>query len=137
MLLQLFHGGSQLHAISVKQRNARTEKQKKGFVGAGQATAPIFANYGDGYATDTSLTAGLSSPVAFFTALLNKAYLNQVVIAPHVSPLLFTTLPFPPHPPPAAPTPCDFASILADHAEAACYIATAVRHWASAILVTQ
>ena len=73
--------------------------QFQGFVGAGQITAPIFANYGDGYATDSSLVAGLSSPAAFFTTLLNKAYLNQVVIAPHVSPhhLHYPSLPTPVH----------------------------------------
>ncbi len=53
---------------------------------AGQITAPIYANYGDGYCTDSSLLgSSLSNPTAFFTTLLNKAYLNQVVIAPHVS----------------------------------------------------
>lgn len=56
---------------------------------AGQITAPIYANYGDGYCTDSSLLGTSSSnPTAFFTTLLNKAYLNQVVIAPHVSQLL-------------------------------------------------
>lgn len=50
-------------------------------------SAPIFANYGDGFATDPSLVAGLSDPSAFFKTLLNKEYLNQVVIAPHVSPV--------------------------------------------------
>ncbi|KAL0047433.1 hypothetical protein WJX82_003298 [Trebouxia sp. C0006] len=53
--------------------------------GCGQITAPIYANYGDGYCTDPSLLgSSLSNPTAFFTTLLNKAYLNQVVIAPHV-----------------------------------------------------
>lgn len=53
--------------------------------GCGQITAPIYANYGDGYCTDaTLLGSSLSNPTAFFTTLLNKDYLNQVVIAPHV-----------------------------------------------------
>lgn len=52
---------------------------------AGQASAPVYANYGDGFATDTSLMGSGSTPTAFFTTLLTKAYLNQVVIAPHVS----------------------------------------------------
>ena len=51
---------------------------------AGQASAPIYANYGDGYSTDSTLMGSGSTPTAFFTTLLNKAYLNQVVIAPHV-----------------------------------------------------
>ena len=52
---------------------------------AGQDTAPVYANYGDGYCTDSSVLGSLSDPTAFFTTLLNKAYLSQVVIAPHVS----------------------------------------------------
>ena len=52
----------------------------------GQAGAPVYANYGDGFATDTSLMGSGSTPTAFFTALLQKEYLNQVVIAPHVRP---------------------------------------------------
>jgi aryl-phospho-beta-D-glucosidase BglC (GH1 family) len=46
------------------------------------------ANWGDGFATDPGLIAehGLSDPTSFFEALLEKPYLNQVVISPHVYP---------------------------------------------------
>lgn len=46
------------------------------------------ANWGDGFATDPMLISEhhLSDPALFFEALLEKPYLDQVVISPHVYP---------------------------------------------------
>ena len=47
----------------------------------------IAKNQGDGFATNLSVLAsrgGASDPNSFFTTLLGKPYLQQVVIAPHV-----------------------------------------------------
>ena len=54
--------------------------------GAGQGA--LGKNWGDGIATDSQVISsrGLSDPNAFFTALLQKAYLSQVIIGPHVYP---------------------------------------------------
>lgn len=54
--------------------------------GAGQGT--IGANWGDGFATDPDLVSqnGLSNPTAFFDELINKPYVDQLVISPHVYP---------------------------------------------------
>ena len=54
--------------------------------GTGQGN--LSANWGDGFATDSTLISqyGLSDPNPFFTALLSKPYVNQVVISPHVYP---------------------------------------------------
>eukprot|EP00891_Asterochloris_glomerata_P000143 jgi/Astpho2/143/fgenesh1_pg.00004_%23_47_t len=52
--------------------------------GTGQVGSPIFANYGDGFATDSGLPSGYSTPILFFNALLAKPYLQQVVLAPHL-----------------------------------------------------
>ncbi|CAL8461992.1 g1523 [Coccomyxa elongata] len=45
-------------------------------------------NWGDGFITDPNLISqrGMSDPNPFFTALLSKPYLNNVVIAPHYYP---------------------------------------------------
>jgi hypothetical protein len=45
-------------------------------------------NWGDGYITDASLIriGGLSDPNPFFTTLLDRPYLNNIVIAPHYYP---------------------------------------------------
>ncbi|WP_068470682.1 cellulase family glycosylhydrolase [Candidatus Protochlamydia phocaeensis] len=54
----------------------------------GTGQGGIGANWGDGFATDPQLIQqnGLSDPNPFFQALLQKPYLNQVVISPHVYP---------------------------------------------------
>ena len=54
--------------------------------GAGQSGLAL--NWGDGIAADPSLiqSYGISDTNPFFTALLKKPYLNQVVAAPHVYP---------------------------------------------------
>ena len=54
--------------------------------GAGQGA--LGKNWGDGIATDPQIISsrGLSDPNAFFTALLQKPYLSQVIIGPHVYP---------------------------------------------------
>ncbi|HSX37466.1 MAG TPA: cellulase family glycosylhydrolase, partial [Chlamydiales bacterium] len=54
--------------------------------GAGQGG--IGCNWGDGFCTDAALISanGLSDPTLFFSALMHKPYLNQVVISPHVYP---------------------------------------------------
>ncbi len=46
------------------------------------------ANWGDGFVTDPAIlkSHGASDPNPFFQALLQKPYLNQVVISPHVYP---------------------------------------------------
>lgn len=45
-------------------------------------------NWGDGYITDATLIAisDITDPNPFFTTLLGKPYLNNVVIAPHFYP---------------------------------------------------
>ena len=54
--------------------------------GAGQGA--LGKNWGDGIATDPQVISsrGLSDPNPFFTALLQKPYLSQVIIGPHVYP---------------------------------------------------
>ncbi len=54
----------------------------------GTGQGGIGANWGDGFATDHNLITqyGLSDPNPFFQALLQKPYVNQVVISPHVYP---------------------------------------------------
>lgn len=54
--------------------------------GCGQAN--LAKNWGDGICTDESLVSslGLSDPNPFFTSLLQKPYVSQVVAAPHVYP---------------------------------------------------
>jgi aryl-phospho-beta-D-glucosidase BglC (GH1 family) len=52
--------------------------------GTGQLS--IWANWGDGFATNASVIAStsISDPRPFFTALLAKPYRDRVVLAPHV-----------------------------------------------------
>ena len=52
---------------------------------AGQYAAPTYANYGDGYCSDSTLLGSNSNPTDFFTSLLSKEYVSQVMLAPHVS----------------------------------------------------
>ncbi|KAL0029335.1 hypothetical protein WJX77_000152 [Trebouxia sp. C0004] len=52
--------------------------------GSGQYAAPTYTNYGDGYCTNSSLLGSGSNPTQFFTTLLNKKYVSQVMLAPHV-----------------------------------------------------
>lgn len=54
----------------------------------GTGQGGIGCNWGDGFCTNSALIQqnGLSDPTRFFTTLLNKPYLNQVVISPHVYP---------------------------------------------------
>lgn len=54
--------------------------------GSGQGGAS--ANWGDGFVTNSSIISqnGLSDPNSFFKSLASKAYLNQVVLSPHVYP---------------------------------------------------
>jgi len=58
----------------------------------GTGQGGIGANWGDGFATDPTLISqnGLSDPNPFFKALMQKPYLNQVVISPHVYPPTIT-----------------------------------------------
>jgi hypothetical protein len=54
--------------------------------GAGQGN--LGKNWGDGTAADPTVISsrGLSDPNPFFSALLQKPYLSQVIIGPHVYP---------------------------------------------------
>ncbi len=54
--------------------------------GAGQGA--IGKNWGDGIATDPQIISsrGLSDPNPFFSALLQKPYIDQIIIGPHVYP---------------------------------------------------
>ena len=54
--------------------------------GGGQL--PYSMCWGDGFVTDPAIIAanGLSDPNLFFTTLLSKPYLNNVVISPHYYP---------------------------------------------------
>lgn len=52
--------------------------------GSGQYAAPTYTNYGDGYCTNSSLLGSGSNPTDFFTTLLSKEYVSQVMLAPHV-----------------------------------------------------
>ena len=49
-------------------------------------------NWGTGFATDPQLisSTGISNPNAFFTQLLTRPYVNQVIIAPHIYPASIT-----------------------------------------------
>ena len=46
----------------------------------------IAKNWGDGLTTDKQIISdtGISDPNSFFTALVGKPYISQVVIAPHI-----------------------------------------------------
>ncbi|CAL8461996.1 g1527 [Coccomyxa elongata] len=59
--------------------------------GGGQL--PYSMCWGDGFVTDTAIIAanGLSDPNDFFTTLLTKPYLNNVVISPHYYPPSIST----------------------------------------------
>lgn len=54
----------------------------------GTGQSGINANWGDGFATNKTLISqsGLSDPNGFFTSVLSKPYVNQVVVSPHVYP---------------------------------------------------
>ena len=54
--------------------------------GAGQGA--LGKNWGDGIATDPQIISsrGLSDPNLFFSALLQKPYIDQIIIGPHVYP---------------------------------------------------
>lgn len=54
--------------------------------GAGQGA--LGKNWGDGIATDPQIISsrGLSDPNPFFSALLQKPYIDQIIIGPHVYP---------------------------------------------------
>ena len=49
-------------------------------------------NWGNGFATNSPLisSTGISDPNAFFTQLLTRSYVNQVIIAPHIYPASIT-----------------------------------------------
>lgn len=51
----------------------------------GTAQSALKANWGDGFATDNDTVAkGISNPKKFFTQLMSQAFLNQIVISPHM-----------------------------------------------------
>lgn len=53
-------------------------------------------DYADGFVSDTGLLArhrNASSPVDFFTELLARPYLRQIVVAPHLSTLMLAISP--------------------------------------------
>lgn len=51
----------------------------------GTAQGKLESNWGDGFATDDdTVRNGVSNPKNFFSALMHKPYLKQVVISPHV-----------------------------------------------------
>ena len=54
--------------------------------GCGQGS--LGKNWGDGIATDPQIISsrGLSDPNPFFSALLEKPYIDQIIIGPHVYP---------------------------------------------------
>lgn len=54
--------------------------------GCGQG--PLGKNWGDGIATDPQIikSRGLSDPNPFFQALLQRPYIDQIIIGPHVYP---------------------------------------------------
>ncbi|KAK9822481.1 hypothetical protein WJX81_000281 [Elliptochloris bilobata] len=56
--------------------------------GCGQLGGGAAVNWGDGFSTDraTIQSQGLSDPNGFFTTLLTKPYLGNVVISPHYYP---------------------------------------------------
>ncbi len=58
------------------------------FLVEGCGQGPLGKNWGDGIATDSQIISsrGLSDPNPFFSALLQKPYLNQIIIGPHVYP---------------------------------------------------
>jgi len=58
------------------------------FLVEGCGQGPLGKNWGDGIATDPQIISsrGLSDPNPFFSALLQKPYLNQIIIGPHVYP---------------------------------------------------
>lgn len=59
--------------------------QHKLFFIEGTAQGALKSNWGDGFATDDStVNQGVSNPKKFFTQLITKPYLSQVVISPHV-----------------------------------------------------
>ena len=58
------------------------------FIVEGAGQGPLGKNWGDGTCTDPAIIAarGLSDPNPFFIELLQKPYLSQVIIGPHVYP---------------------------------------------------
>lgn len=50
----------------------------------GVAQSALEANWGDGFATDNAaVQQGISNPKNYFTQLLSKPYINQIVVSPH------------------------------------------------------
>ena len=50
----------------------------------GTAQGALESNWGDGFATDDAAVAqGVSNPKNFFTQLVSKPYVNQIVVSPH------------------------------------------------------